>query len=237
MIAPLNLDLIQSALATRGGWIELALVLACFAVGWWLDHRVHVASAGESRMAKIGAGSVNRLIFPLTTLALLLMVRGAVSHFHEPAFFPIAIPLVIALAAIRLSVYALRNLFGHDKPLPLSERTVGFTIWGLLLLYYLGITQEIGATLERAELSVGRSRINLLELARDALIVMLALMISLWISGLIEQWILRMPNVDRNVRVVMAKVLRAVLLILGVLISLPFLGIDLTAQTIRWRSL
>ena len=95
-------------------------------------------------MAKIGAGSVNRLIFPLATLALLLMVRGAVTKFHTPAFFPIAIPLVIALAAIRLSVYALRNLFGHDKPLPLSERTVGFTIWGVLLLYYLGISQEIG---------------------------------------------------------------------------------------------
>src|SRR5205823_10588060 len=111
-------------------------------------HRVHVASLGESRMAKIGAGSVNRLIFPLTTLALLLVVRGALPHFQGSAFFPIAIPLVIALAAIRLSVYALRNLFGHDNPLPLSERAVGFTIWGALLLYYLGVTQEIGTTLE-----------------------------------------------------------------------------------------
>ena len=95
-------------------------------------------------MAKIGAGGVNRLIFPLATLALLLMVRGAVPQFHSSAFFPIAVPLVIALAAIRLSVYALRNLFGDNHPLPLSERAVGFTIWGTLLLYYLGIMQEIG---------------------------------------------------------------------------------------------
>ena len=90
-------------------------------------------------MAKIGAGSVNRLIFPLATLALLLLVRGAVPQFHTPAFFPIAIPLVIALAVIRLCVYALRNLFGDNHPLPLSERAVSFTIWGVLLLYYLGI--------------------------------------------------------------------------------------------------
>ena len=33
---------------------------------------------------------------------------------------------------------------------------------------------------------------------------------------------LRMPNVDRNVRVVMAKIFRAMILIIGVLISLPF---------------
>jgi small-conductance mechanosensitive channel len=232
MLAPLNLDRIQIALATRDGWIELGAILICFAVGWWLDHRLHVASPGESRMARIGAGSVNRLIFPLTTLALLLVVRSAVPHFHGSVFFPIAIPLVIALGAIRLCVYALRNLFGYDNPLPVSERTVSFAIWGALLLYYLGVTQEIGSTLEEAELSVGRSRINLLELGRDALIVMLALMISLWISGLIEQWVLRIPNVDRNVRVVMAKFFRAVLLIVGVLISLPLLGIDLTVLSV-----
>ena len=39
MIAPLNLERIQSALAARDGWIEVAAILACFAVGWWLDHR------------------------------------------------------------------------------------------------------------------------------------------------------------------------------------------------------
>jgi hypothetical protein len=134
------------------------------------------------------------------------------------------VPLLLALAAIRLCVYALRNVFGDNKPLPLSERAVGFAIWGALILYYLGVTQEIGSTLEEAEFSIGRSRVNLLELGRDALIMVLALMISLWISGLIEQWVLRMPNVDRNVRVVTAKFFRAVILIVGGPLSLPLLG-------------
>jgi small-conductance mechanosensitive channel len=232
MLAPLNLERIQAALATRDGWIEVGAILACFAIGWWIDHRVHVASLGESRMAKIGAGSVNRLIFPLATLGLLLLLRGAVPYFRGSAFAPIAVPLLIALAAIRLCVYALRNLFGHDNPMPLSERTVSFTIWGALLLYYLGIAQEIGSTLEEAQLSIGRSQFSLLDLGRDALIVILALMISLWISGFIEQWVMRMPNLDRNVRAVLAKFFKAVLLILGVLISLPLLGIDLTVLSV-----
>ena len=232
MLAPLSLERILDALATRNGWIEVGAILACFAVGWWLDRRLHLASPGESRMAKIGAGSVNRLIFPLATLALLLLLRGAVPYFRESAFFPIVVPLVVALAAIRLCVYALRNLFGHDSPLPLSERTIGFAIWAALLLYYLGVMDEIGSALEQAQLSIGRSQISLLDLGRDALIVMLALMISLWISGLIEQWVMRMPNVDRNVRAVLAKFFRAVLLILGVLISLPMLGIDLTVLSV-----
>src|SRR6266513_5609552 len=72
MLTPFNLELIQSALGTRDGWTELCAILLCFAVGWWADRRIRLASARESRVIRFGAGSFNRLIFPLTTLALLL---------------------------------------------------------------------------------------------------------------------------------------------------------------------
>jgi len=230
MLAPLNIERIQEALSTRNGWIEVGAIAACFAIGWAIDRRVHLGPHGDSRMAKLGAGSVNRLIFPLTTLALLLVLRAVLPR--TTVFLPIAVPLVIALAAIRLSVYALRNLFGHDRALPLPERTVGFLIWGTLLLYYGGVLDELGNVLDSAELSLGKSRISLLDLARDALIVVLAVMISLWVSGFIEQWLMRMTHIDRSVRAVISKVLRALLIVLGVLISLPMLGIDLTVLSV-----
>jgi small-conductance mechanosensitive channel len=232
MFKPLELDRILNALATRNGWIELGAILACFAVGWWIDHKVNVSSPGESRMAKIGAGSVNRLIFPLTTLVLLVVVRGAAHAFSAPVFFPIAVPLVAALALIRLCVYALRSGFGQSHRLPVSERTISFTIWGGLLLYYVGILTEIGSVLEGAELSIGRTNVNLLDLGRSAVIIVLALMISLWVSGLVEAWLMRIPNIDRNLRTVMAKFVRALLIIVGLLISLPMLGIDLTVLSV-----
>ncbi len=230
MLAPLDLDRIREALATSNGWIEAGAILACFGVGWFIDHRVHVGRHGDSRIARLGAGSVNRLIFPLTTLALLLLLRGALSHTQQEVFLPIAIPLVVALAALRLCIYALRNVFGDITLLP--ERTIGFLIWGVLLLYYFGILDQVRSVLEGAELTIGRSSINLLDLARDAIIVLLAVLISLWIGGLIEQWLLRMPNVDRNLRVVITKIVRALLIIAGVLISLPMLGIDLTVLSV-----
>ena len=232
MLEPLEIDRIQTALASRNGWLELGAVLACFAVGWWIDRKVHLSSSSDSRMAKLGAGSVNRLIFPLAALVLLLVVRSAVHAFHAPVFFPIAIPLAVALALIRLCVYALRSAFGQGRELPLSERTVSFVIWGALLLYYIGVLTEIFNTLEGAELTIGRTTINLLDLARDAVILVLALMISLWLSGFIESRLMGMANVDRNVRAVMAKFARALLLILGLLISLPMLGIDLTVLSV-----
>src|SRR5207247_5423223 len=58
------------------------------------------------------------------------------------------------------------------------------------------------------------------------------LLVSLWVSGLIEQWLLRVPSVASNARVVAAKLFRAALLVVGVLIALPLVGIDLTVLSV-----
>ena len=231
MLTPLNLDLIQQSLGTRNGLLELAVIVGCFVIGWVVDRRVRVGSGRESRVARIGAGSVNRLIFPLTTLVLLLLVRAVLLRWHLPVFFPIAIPLVIALALIRLCVYALRNIFGV-RTAPTSERAVSFTIWGALLLYYVGVLPEIAVALEEAKLPVGKITLSLLDLGRDGIAIIVAVVLSLWVSGLIEQRLMRMSHVDNNVRVVMAKLFRALMILIGTLIALSFVGIDLTVLSV-----
>src|ERR1700694_5407624 len=155
MLTPLNFALIESALGTPDGWIELAAILLCFALGWWGDRSIRLGSERESRMVRIGAGSFNRLIFPVTTLVLLLLAKATIQHWHVPIFFPLAIPLVIALALIRLFVYALRNLFGARGAVLASERAISFTIWGALLLYYAGVLPDIGAALEETRMPIG----------------------------------------------------------------------------------
>src|ERR1700675_608454 len=232
MLTPLNFDLIQQSLGTRDGLLELAAIIGCFLVGWAVDRRVRVSSERESRVARIGAGSVNRLIFPLTTLVLLLLVRAVLLHWRPPVFFPIAIPLVIALALIRLCVYAIHNVFGIRSTAPTSERAVSFTIWGALLLYYVGVLPEIAASLEETKLPLGKTTVSLLDLGRDGVVVIVTVVLSLWASGLIEQRLMRLSHLDNNVRVVMAKLFRALLILIGLLIALSFVGIDLTVLSV-----
>jgi len=232
MLTPLNLDLLQQSLDTRDGLIELAAILVCFMIGWAVDRHVRIGAGRESRVAQIGAGSVNRLIFPITTLILLLIGRAILVHRHLPVYFPIAIPLVIALALIRLCVYALRNLFGVRSGASASERAVSFTIWGALLLYYVGVLQEVSDSLEETTIPLGRSNVSLLDIGRDGIILVLAIVLSVWVSGLIEQRLLRMSHLDNSVRVVMAKFFRALLILVGLLIALAFVGIDLTVLSV-----
>jgi small-conductance mechanosensitive channel len=232
MLTPLDLERIQASLRTPDGWIELATIALCFAIAWAVDRRVHVTSERESRVARLGAGSLNRMIFPLTALALLYVARAVFRHWQVPAFFPIAFPLVVALALIRLSIYALRNLFGVHAA-SASERTLSFAIWGALLLYYVGVLPEIGAALDETRIPIGKGgQISVLDLGRDAIVIVVVVVLSLWASSLLEQRLMRGTHLDQNLRVVLAKVFRALLLLIGLLVALSFVGVDLTVLSV-----
>ncbi len=232
MLAPLELDRILEALGTPAGFADLGAVLACFGVAWWVDRRVRLGSSVESRLAKIGAGSVNRVIFPLTALLLLLVVRSFLMRWHPPLFFSIAVPLVVALALIRLCLYALHSLFGPSRFVPISERAISFTIFGALILYYFGVLPEIANTLAEVKLPVGKTEVSMFDLGRDSLVLILAIVASLWIAGFLEQQLMRSKTGDTNARVVVAKLFRALLLLIGVLIALSVVGIDITVLSV-----
>ncbi len=232
MLAPLELDRILEALGTPAGLVDLGAVLACFAVAWWVDRRVRLGSGVESRLAKIGAGSVNRVIFPLTALLLLLVARGVLMRWHPPLFFSIAVPLVVALALIRLCLYALHSLFGPSRFVPISERAISFAIFGALILYYFGVLPEIGNTLAEVKLPVGKTEVSMFDLGRDSLVLIVAIVASLWIAGFLEQQLMRSKTGDTNARVVVAKLFRALLLLIGVLIALSVVGIDITVLSV-----
>ena len=82
------------------------------------------------------------------------------------------------------------------------------------------------------ELPIGSKRVTVLELLKGAVVVILTIAGALWLSGLIEQRLLRAGKLDANVRVVVGKLLRAVLLVVGLLIALQAVGIDLTLLTV-----
>ncbi len=232
MFAPIDYSRIETALASAAGWIELGIVAACFLAGWLLDRRVRITSSSEAELVRRGLGGVNRVLLPLATLILLVVAFAVFRHWHRPFFISIALPLTVALAAIRLLVYALHGLFGAPAWLPASERVIAFGTWGLVLLYFTGVLPEIGAALASIELPVGSKHVNLLEILHGTLAVVLTVSITLWLSGLVEQRLLQATKFDTNVRAVLSKFIRAILVVVGVLVGLQVVGIDLTLLTV-----
>ena len=228
MIAPLDFATISAALTSRTGWIELGLIAVCFGVGWMFDRRVRWKSASGAQIVRVGLGSVNRLLLPLVTLALLVLALAVFQRWQPPFFLSIAIPLIVALAAIRLLVYAMRELFGAPAWVPWSERVIAYAIWGIVLLHFTGVLPGLWEELDAMQIPIGTKNISLFELLKGAVVVVLTIAGTLWLSGLIEQRLHRAATIDSSVRVVVSKFLRALLLVVGILIALQAVGIDLT---------
>ena len=232
MLAPIDFPRIEAALQSRAGWIELLIVALAFGIGWELDRRVRLKSSSGAGVVRLSLGSVNRLLLPLVTLVLLFVALLVYQRWHTPFFLPIAIPLMIALAIIRLIVYAMREIFGAPGWLPFSDRVVSFAIWAMVLLHFLGVLPEIRADLEALVIPVGTKHVSMLDLLKGIIVVVLTIAACLWLSGLVEQRLAKAKTVDASVRVVISKVVRALILAFGVLIALQAVGIDLTLLTV-----
>ncbi len=236
MFAPVDFTRIQTALASANGWIELAIIALCALIAWIADVRLerrHAAHAPQAASpVAVSLRSFAHALFPLFALALLLIARAAYRRHAQPFFFDIAIPLVVAVAAIRLLIYAVRRLFPTQRWLPAWERGLTLAVLAALVLYYVGVLPEVTAELDAMHVPLGKGELSLLAIAKGLLMIVLTLIVTLWLSGMVEQRLMQSESLEGNVRVVLAKFIRAVLLVVAVLLSLQAVGIDLTVLTV-----
>jgi small-conductance mechanosensitive channel len=232
MLAPIDFSHVEKTLAAPLGWADLGLVAVCLGIAWLVDRRVWRAREASGDKGSL-RGSFARVVLPLTALLCVLIAAAVYRRVVGPPFFlAVAAPLLIALAAIRMTVYGLRRLFHAQSWVPTSERAIAFAIWALVILYFLGLLPEIAAALDDIQIPIGRTRTSLLSIGTAILVVVFTLIVTLWISGLIEQRLVKATHFDVNLRVVLAKFVRAALLLVGVLIALQAIGFDLTLLSV-----
>ena len=235
MFNPVDYGRIQSALASSAGWLELAIVIACALVAWALDARLERRRAAHASSHSATTSSLHgfaHALFPLLAFALLFLARLLYRRYAPPVFLDIALPLALAFAAIRVLIYGLRRIFPQQRWLRAWER--GLTILALLtlVLHYIGVLPGVATELDSIVVPIGKGHVSLLAIGKGILLVLVTLAITLWISGLIEQRLMSSETLEGNMRVVLAKFVRAVLLLLAILLSLEAVGIDLTVLTV-----
>jgi len=222
---------LQDALASPRGLLELLVALLCVTLAWAIDRRLD--RVRTRRIHTRLTESVVRIAFPLIAVALTYAAVFAWQRYVGPPFFlTIAVPILIALAVIRLLVYGLRRLFPSQAWLPAWEVAISTTIWGLALLHFLGVLPEMAAALDDLVIPLGKSQVSVLTIFKGIVVVMVTIVVTLWISGLIEQRLALATHVDANLRVVLSKAISAVLIIVGILIALQQIGFDLTLLTV-----
>ncbi len=234
MLTPIDYSHFQTVLQSGRTWIEVLVVIACVGIAWHFDRKLEArsrAAAAESH-ARLHGG-VARLLFPLIAIALLLLARFIYRRADgDPFFIDIAMPLLIALAVIRMLVYGMRRLFAAQAWLKTSERAISFSIWTLVALYFVGVLPEIWGELDTVVLPIGPTSVSLLTVAKGLLAIIVTVVVTLYLSGVIEGRLRKATSLDDNSQALLSKFIRAVLLVVGVLVALQWIGFDLTLLTV-----
>jgi len=218
---------------------QVGVLAACLLCAWQVSRtlraRLHAAQTNGGNAeatVKLSVGGFNRLVFPLTALALVYVGHWVLHHFYPVHLLKISIALLFALALVRIVVYLLRQAFNPSGLMRQWERAIVWTVWIGLALHISGLLPDLTEFLEQIGFQFGRQRISLLNILQAALSVGATLLLALWGARLIERRLMRAHGLDPNLRAVFSKLAKSVLVVLAVLIALPLVGIDLTVLSV-----
>ena len=176
--------------------------------------------------------SINRALFPLSMLLLVWVAKLILADWQHVGLLALACRLLLAMAVIRLIVYAIRYIYpsgGWLKPL---ESVISWSVWTLLALHLTGYLPRITQALEDVQFSIGKNHVNLLLVMQAVLTIVLTLFAALWLSRLLEKKLMRAEQVGMNMRVVMVKLIRIFFMFVAILIALSALGLDITLLSV-----
>lgn len=178
-----------------------------------------------------------RLAFPIA--AMLLIAAGGAALYFAAVVKPgqlhvlrLALLLLAAMAAIRMFVYILRRSLPRAAWIGTFEVGIALAIWIMVALHVTGLLNTLVGYLDAVRFPVGKPPLTLWDILAGAVSVVLTVLAALWAGSVIEAQLMDAKSMTPNSRVVLSRVVKALLTLLAVLIALSFVGIDLTILSV-----
>jgi small-conductance mechanosensitive channel len=223
-----------SGLLSRSALVEAGLLLACLAVAWVLTRLLR---GTQARAGSIWFGDriVDGVLFPALALGAAYLARWLLDDTLPSAVFKLALPILLSLLLIRITVRVLHAAFPSSEAVRVLERTVSWAVWIGLILWLTGILPIVLAQMASVRWKLGGADVSLLALAEGLLSGIAVLVGALWISASIEARLLAGAGHDGDqisMRKIAANATRALLLVAGLLLALSAAGIPLGALSV-----
>jgi small-conductance mechanosensitive channel len=225
-------ELLEDLTKTVMFW-QLAVIAASLTSAWLLSGLISAyAKANAPESWKIGIGGFNRVLFPLSSLAFIYLGKYLLVQWQHVSLLILAVNLLWAMAAIRLCVYGMRYIFSEGGWMRNMEHVISRAVWSVLALHLIGLWLPILKFFEEIAFSVGKSNLNLLIIIQAIFTILVTLFLSLSLSRMIENRLMRAEKIDVNVRVVLSKLVRIALSVMAILIAMSGVGIDITLLSV-----
>ena len=212
--------------------LEWGLLLSSLGLAW-LVARVLQNRRGDRASVWLGERPLQSLLFPVCALALVYISRVVLQQQHVPvAVLRIALPVLMSLVLIRFMARVLTAAFPSSSLVRLVERFVSWVAWLGAVLWITGWLPWVLTELESIRLNFGKTHVDLRTLLEGLVSSVLVLVSTLWLSSTLERRVLASAVQDLSMRKVAGNALRALLLFVGLLLSLSAVGVDLTALSV-----
>jgi small-conductance mechanosensitive channel len=223
---------LADSLLQRDALTEWALLAGCLALAWAL---VRLARGTQAKPASVlfGRRVFDGVLFPVLALLLAFIARGLLPLGASLAVFKLAVPVLISLLAIRLTVRVLTAAFPSSRVMRATERTVSWLAWIGVVLWVTGVLPVVMEELDGIAWKFGAARISLRNVLEGSLSAIVVLVLALWVSAAVEAHLIKgAAATNLSLRKIAANIVRALLLFVGLLFAMSAAGIDLTALSV-----
>ena len=220
-----------AALVHPDSLIGLGILVACLLLAWAL---VRLLRGGTRVAGSIWFGEriVDGVLFPVAALVLAYSAKLILVGTVKAAVFKLAIPILLSLLVIRLTVRVLSVSFPGSRWMRVFERSVSWLAWLAVVLWITGVLPLLLDAMEDLQWKVGAARVSLRDVVEGVLTGAVVMMLALWAASAIEKQLLRGTGNTLSVRMMVSNLLRVLLLFVGLLLTLSAVGIDLTALSV-----
>ncbi len=227
-------DLRDPGLLWQAGAIVLSILL-----GWTMSRflRRGVDAHGvNTNVARFGVESFRRVVGPLAILVLLWISQKVLGRWYHTNLIKLALPIFSSLAVIRFGFYLLRRVFARGgvigEGMQTFEKVFQLLVWLAFVLYITGFYQDVFAFLDDTLVPLGKHKVSIAAILQAAVSVVVLLLLAMWAGAALEERLMHMQSMHSSLRVVMARMGRALLILVAVLVSLSLVGIDLTVLSV-----
>ena len=220
--------LLQPTALTELGVLALCLGLA------WLIVRLLRGTPPVDAPIWYGRRGVDGVLFPLLALLLAFGAKLLLANFLKAAVFKLAVPILISLLLIRLTVRVLSVTYPDSRWMRIIERSISWIAWLAVVLWVTGVLPWLLDAMDEVRWTMGAHEVSLRNVVEGSVTAGLVMVLALWVAAAIEKRLLRGPgsSSDLSIRMIAANLVRVLLLSIGLLFALSAVGIDLTALSV-----
>lgn len=222
---------INLLLSDGGNLSVLASILGIIFIAWFITRRIRKHFLQQ----KFPLSLFSNIIAPSIVYAALSIINLAYLIKHSSSNYLISFFswLALAMLCIRAINGILSHLFASKSYIQSLTKIIQLSLWLCALVMITDSNNDIIVLLDSITFHLSKTNeISIWDILHAIATIIIAIVIAMLTNQFIERKISNVQNIDNNLQQIFIRLSKILIFIVGLLITLPMVGIDITALSV-----